>query len=47
MKIKLPRGRVLESTLLAGFEQERTRLDNMIARGAPSSRYADGAPPRR
>ncbi len=46
MKIKLPRGRVLESTLLAGFDQERTRLDTMITRGTPS-RYADGAPPRR
>ena len=36
MKIKLPRGRVLEGTLLAGFEQERTRLDDMITRGSPS-----------
>jgi murein DD-endopeptidase MepM/ murein hydrolase activator NlpD len=41
MKIKLPRGRVLEGTLLAGFEQERIRLDNMMTRGAPS-RYAQG-----
>jgi murein DD-endopeptidase MepM/ murein hydrolase activator NlpD len=41
MKIKLPRGRVLEGTLLAGFDTERTRLDGMITRGAPS-RYADG-----
>jgi len=41
MKIKLPRGRVLEGTVLAGFDQERTRLDGMITRGAPS-RYADG-----
>jgi hypothetical protein len=46
MKIKLPRGRVLEGTLLAGFETERTRVDDMITRGSPS-RYADGAPPRR
>ena len=30
MKIKLPRGRVLEGTLLAGFEQERARLDAMM-----------------
>jgi Peptidase family M23 len=42
MKIKLPRGRVLEGTLLAGFDTERTRLDTMMIR-APSSRYADGA----
>jgi hypothetical protein len=27
--------------LLAGFDQERTRLDTMITRGAPS-RYAQG-----
>jgi murein DD-endopeptidase MepM/ murein hydrolase activator NlpD len=41
MKIKLPRGRVLDSTLLAGFDQERTRLDTMMTRASPS-RYADG-----
>ena len=39
MKVKLPRGRVLEGTLLGGFEQERTRLDTMITRATPS-RYA-------
>jgi murein DD-endopeptidase MepM/ murein hydrolase activator NlpD len=32
MKLKLPRGRVLEGPLLAGFEQERDRIDRMIAR---------------
>jgi murein DD-endopeptidase MepM/ murein hydrolase activator NlpD len=37
MKIKLPRGRVLDGTLLAAFEQERDRLDGMMNRGAPSS----------
>ena len=41
MKIKLPRGRILEGTLLAGFEQERVRLDTMITRPQPS-RYAQG-----
>jgi murein DD-endopeptidase MepM/ murein hydrolase activator NlpD len=41
MKIKLPRGRVLDGTLLAGFEQERTRLDAMMTRGSPA-RYAQG-----
>src|SRR6478735_10556377 len=40
MKIKLPRGRVLEGTLLAGFDQERTRLDTMMARATTPSRYA-------
>jgi murein DD-endopeptidase MepM/ murein hydrolase activator NlpD len=41
MKVKLPRGRVLEGTLVAGFEQERTRLEAMLARATPS-RYAQG-----
>ncbi len=36
MRIRLPRGRVLEGPLLAGFEQERERLDNMITRAGPS-----------
>ena len=30
MKVKLPRGRVLDGTLLAGFEQERARLEAML-----------------
>ena len=32
MKIRLPRGRVLEGPALAGFDHERDRLDNMINR---------------
>jgi hypothetical protein len=32
---------VLESTVLAGFEQERIRLDGMMNRATPS-RYAQG-----
>jgi len=32
MRIKLPRGRVLEGSMLAGFEQERERLDGIMAR---------------
>jgi len=32
MRIKLPRGRALEGPTLAGFEQERDRLDKMMAR---------------
>jgi murein DD-endopeptidase MepM/ murein hydrolase activator NlpD len=39
MKIKLPRGRVLEGGQLAGFEEERARLDQMLTRATPS-RYA-------
>jgi murein DD-endopeptidase MepM/ murein hydrolase activator NlpD len=41
MKIKLPRGRVLEGGQLAGFEEERARLDQMLTRATPS-RYAQG-----
>ena len=40
MRIRLPRGRVLEGPLLAGFEQERERLDNMITRAGPTARDA-------
>ena len=36
MRIRLPRGRVLEGAMLASFEQERERLDNMITRAGPS-----------
>ncbi len=32
MRIKLPRGRALEGPTLATFEQERDRLDSMMAR---------------
>ena len=32
MRIKLPRGRVLEGPMLAGFEKERERLDGIMAR---------------
>jgi murein DD-endopeptidase MepM/ murein hydrolase activator NlpD len=39
MKIRLPRGRVLEGALLAGFDQERGRLDALMTRAVPS-RYA-------
>ena len=43
MRIRLPRGRVLEGPLLASFEQERERLDNMITRAGPTRQ---GTPPR-
>jgi hypothetical protein len=32
---------VLENSVLAGFEQERTRLESMLTRATPS-RYAQG-----
>jgi murein DD-endopeptidase MepM/ murein hydrolase activator NlpD len=42
MRLKLPRGRVLEGPVLATFEQERDRIDRMIARSG--SRLAQTAP---
>lgn len=41
MRLKLPRGRVLEGEVLASFQQERERIDAMLARG---SRLAQTAP---
>jgi murein DD-endopeptidase MepM/ murein hydrolase activator NlpD len=32
MRLKLPRGRVLEGAMLASFEQERDRLDRLVSR---------------
>jgi len=45
MRIRLPRGRVLEGPVLTDFDQERGRLDNMMTR-APS-RLAEAPSPRR
>jgi murein DD-endopeptidase MepM/ murein hydrolase activator NlpD len=42
MRIRLPRGRVLEGGVLAGFEQERERLDNLLNRAGPTRQ----TPPR-
>ena len=42
MRIKLPRGRVLEGSLLANFDQERERLDGIMAR--KPARVASSAP---
>jgi len=36
MRIRLPRGRVLEGGTLASFERERERLDHMITRAGPT-----------
>jgi murein DD-endopeptidase MepM/ murein hydrolase activator NlpD len=38
MRIKLPRGRVLEGTMLTSFEQERDRIEGMMSQ--PNSRPA-------
>jgi len=42
MRIKLPRGRVLDGTILTNFEQERERLDGIMAR--KPARVASSAP---
>ncbi len=42
MRIKLPRGRVLDGPVLTSFERERDRLDGMMARKPP--RVAEAAP---
>ncbi len=43
MRVKLPRGRSLEGSLLAGFEKERDRLDAMMSGHA--SRVSDASGP--
>jgi murein DD-endopeptidase MepM/ murein hydrolase activator NlpD len=45
MRIKLPRGRVLEGQVLASFEKERERLDGIMAR--KPARVASSAPTTR
>jgi murein DD-endopeptidase MepM/ murein hydrolase activator NlpD len=45
MRIKLPRGRVLEGALLANFDKERERLDGIMAR--KPARVASSAPATR
>jgi murein DD-endopeptidase MepM/ murein hydrolase activator NlpD len=45
MKVKLPRGRVLEGPLLASFEEQREKLDQVLARATPSARVAQATSP--
>jgi murein DD-endopeptidase MepM/ murein hydrolase activator NlpD len=40
MKVKLPRGRVLEGPPLAGFVEQREKLDQILARATPTARVA-------
>ena len=35
LRVKLPRGRVLDGPMLAGFDKERDRLEGIIARSSP------------
>jgi hypothetical protein len=40
MKVKLPRGRVLDGATLAAFGKDREQLDAVLSRGTPSGRVA-------
>jgi murein DD-endopeptidase MepM/ murein hydrolase activator NlpD len=41
MRVKLPRGRSLEGSLMANFEKERDRLDAMMSNRGAASRVSD------
>jgi murein DD-endopeptidase MepM/ murein hydrolase activator NlpD len=45
LRIRLPRGRVLEGDLLASFEKERERIDTLLGNspGGPSQKVASAA----
>lgn len=45
MRIRLPRGRVLEGEMLEAFHRERERIDDLIERAAGPSRVASLASP--
>jgi murein DD-endopeptidase MepM/ murein hydrolase activator NlpD len=42
MRIKLPRGRVLEGPVLASFEKARDQVDGTMTRNAPGAHVAQG-----
>ncbi len=42
MRIRLPRGRVLEGPMLAAFEKKRDELDSTMTHAAPPARVAQG-----
>jgi murein DD-endopeptidase MepM/ murein hydrolase activator NlpD len=35
LRVKLPRGRVLDGNILAGFGKERERIDNILTHSSP------------
>ncbi len=43
LRLRLPRGRVLDGAVLTNFEQERDRMDNMIARNSRVASTGQGA----
>jgi murein DD-endopeptidase MepM/ murein hydrolase activator NlpD len=42
LRVKLPRGRALEGTIMTGFEKERDRLDGMMT-GRNGARISDAS----
>ena len=42
MRVKLPRGRVLDGPMLAGFDKERDRVDGIIGALQPARRADPG-----
>jgi murein DD-endopeptidase MepM/ murein hydrolase activator NlpD len=44
MRIKLPRGRVLDGPMLASFDKERTRIEGVMARGPTRNALAQPQP---
>ena len=42
MRVRLPRGRSLEGSMLTAFEQERDRLEGMMSNRGSSPRLAQG-----
>ena len=47
LRVKLPRGRVLEGPLLAGFDKERERVDSIITRSSPRVAQTQATAPAR
>jgi murein DD-endopeptidase MepM/ murein hydrolase activator NlpD len=43
MRVKLPRGRSLEGTVMASFEKERDRLDAQMSTRGGTARVSDAA----
>jgi len=47
LRVKLPRGRVLDGPMLANFEKERSKYDAIVERGAPRVAQTQGAAAQR
>jgi hypothetical protein len=42
LRVKLPRGRVLDGAMFANFDKERDRVDSIIARSNPRVAQTSG-----